>query len=274
MNKQIRSFWHDPIVHFFVIAVVLLAGHALYQTAFRDDIVLTQDALDAMVLADAKESKRYPSYVTSKALVAHYLETEILYQEALKRDMLADPDVKAFLAQKLRTELEPIERQLTETELRTLYAQASEQHQYPAKIAFEHVSFAPDSTRIPARLVARLNDGADPRQFGEQIQMANPIPATFKPQLDRVLGEQASDKVFQLSSGQWHGPINSPKGIHYIRVLQKTEAQAVPFEALRNTLQSNWAEQQKQQAIDNAVTEMSKHYRIRLPADYKDLLPQ
>lgn len=273
MSKKNINILRDPIVHFFVLALVLLAGHACWQSMFSHDISLEQEALDAMLLAERKETKKALSFADSKALVKHHIETEILFLEAIERGMLDEPVVKEFLAQQLRSELAPVLPKLSEQKLKALYNQDSDSHQYPAKISFEHVSFAHNEKRIPARLVEQLNSGADPLLFDNRMAMASPIPLSFKPQIDRLLGQETSTKVFELAAGVWHGPISSEKGIHYIRVLNKVEAEHIPFETLKPTLESNWQDQQKQLAVAQAVAELASKYRISLPDDYKDLIP-
>lgn len=266
-----RALLREPLLHFFAAAALILGAHALYQSHFQTVIRVDKTAIDDLILADRFEQKRETSAAEQRQLLRRHIENEVLYREALKRDMLASQAVKTLLIQQLRTQLEPVIAEPTEAQLRELYNKTAQQYQLPSQLSFVHVSYSREEG-VPEGLLSKLQGGDTPSQYGESIRLANPLPLTYQTQLKRILGEEASTEIFNHALGEWFGPIRSQRGIHFIYILEKVGAQTMPFNVVRNTLKANWINAQKRKQVDAELAEIMARYRIVVPDDYQDVL--
>ncbi|MDQ8207421.1 peptidylprolyl isomerase [Coraliomargarita sp. SDUM461003] len=263
----------EPVVHFALIAFVMLGVHSIYQSFSKPEIVLTEAQVEQMKVAAEKETLETGNQIETAQLVRTYIEDQILLEEALRRDLTESSQVKELLVELIRNELKPVLREPSDEELIELRQTTPEEYRFPPRLSFEHVSYRKDSTAIPDNLLAQLNSGKTPSGLGDPIRLANPLPLTYKPQLDRLLGEAVSDSLFELELGQWQGPYLTDRGTHFVRIIEKIGPMDMPFEQVRRTLQSNWESAQQQAAVDAAIHELAKPYLIEVPAPYVDVVP-
>ncbi len=273
MKKLIDYCAHEPIVHFLIFGLVLLGGYLAYRSHILQRIEIDQAAIDSLVLGTDKEKRLTGLDADAAGIVRKTVEDEILYREALKRGMTESLPVRELMIQMLRRELEPVVPEPTDDQLRALRKESAGSYRFPPRISFEHVSYPGNFSQVPSDLLDRLNNGEDPKLFGRRIQLANPLPLTYKPHLDNVLGKGASDFLFRFKPGQWYGPVKSLRGIHFVRILSKSGAKDMPFAQVRETLKSNWEREQKLKAVNAAVRRMASAYRIIVPKAYEGALP-
>ncbi|MFC7336739.1 peptidyl-prolyl cis-trans isomerase [Haloferula chungangensis] len=261
------------MVHFFLIAAVLLSVSALVRSRTKPLISLDESEVEALVIEVEKDRTRPETEAEPEQLVRSYLRDEVLYREALDRGLTDRDEVREVLIHVLKSELTPVLREPSDEELLALRKENSEEFLYPPKISFEHVSYSVGSKSVPENLLSQLKQGEDPAGHGERVALANPLPPTYKAQLDRVLGVEASEWVFSLPVGEWSGPVESRKGVHFIRVIEKESQQEIPFDRVRDTLRSNWAQQRIDETLDDSVREMANGYRFEVPDSYQKWVP-
>jgi hypothetical protein len=272
-SKLLQFCIHEPVVHFVLIGLLLLGVHAVYQSSVKPQIVVTEADIEAMTIAAEVESLHAEVSVDSNELVRRYVEDQILLGEALRRGMTESSQVKALLVELMRNELKPVLREPSDEELLELRDASPEEYRFPPRLSFEHVSYRKDSTAIPDDILAQLNSGKNPVGLGESVRLANPLPLTYRPQLDRLLGPAVSEELFGLEPGKWSGPYVTDRGTHYIRILKVVAPMDMPFEQVRRTLKSNWEASRQQEAVDAAIGEFAQPYEIIVPSAYETLIP-
>ena len=83
-GSWIRSLLREPLLHFTMVAALLVAGHRIYSTHARPEVKVSPEWVDSLARDFKLKAGRAPND-TERANLAHgWLENEILAREALK----------------------------------------------------------------------------------------------------------------------------------------------------------------------------------------------
>ena len=134
----------------------------------------------------------------------------------------------------------------------------------PSQASFQHVSFR-DRTEVPHGLLKRLRAGEAPPASSPGIRLANPLPPTYRPQLEQIFGKDVADSIFTLPLNEWQGPFTSPRGVHFVLITAREPEKPIPFAEIRGMLEAKWIEQRENEAIAEEARKISEEYTIVLP---------
>jgi len=255
----------EPLVHFLAAAIALVGIKGCHDARARPVLELSRDQLLSLAQQFEQRTGRSPSQEDWRTTANILLEEEILFREAQARGLVADNRVRALLIEMMRTSLNPALAEPTDEVLRGVMTRLPEDARtLPAQISFEHVSFA-SADLVPADALDRLRKNESVTVTGEPVRLSNPFPLTFRPQMERFLGEPFAAKVFALPAGEWHGPIASLRGVHFVRVQQRIDGAEMPIEQLRPILRAQWLRERRDEAVFAEVERLRARYRIVIP---------
>ncbi|MFD0892294.1 peptidyl-prolyl cis-trans isomerase [Luteolibacter ambystomatis] len=256
------SFLKEPLLHFLLAAALLLVAWHFFA---RPEVKVSPQLISGIVKDYEGSLGRPATPEEVKKITDEYVENEILYREALRTGLIQDNRVRGLLIQTMRTSLRPIVPPPTEADLVALRNQTPQIYRYPAKVSFEHVSFA-DEKSIPEGLLEKLRSGTPPQGLGDPaVRLANPLPPTFRTQLDHLFGAAFTDTLIKCEKGVWSGLFPSNRGVHFVKVLSSEPEQDMPMAELRPTLTGKWTGLKEAEIISQKVEEMKKSYRVVLP---------
>lgn len=260
-----RSLGQSPLLGFTVVGLVLAVVHWQWQERRKPEIELTAEAVTALELHYQRLSGVLPDEEARALLLNQEVEEEVLYRESVRAGNVEDPRVKALLASILRESLEPVLADPSEEELRAFREEDPSAYQFPAEAAFEHVSFRAPA-EVPERALARLRAG-EVVAGDAALKLANPLPRTFAPQLEKMFGPEFFADIERCEVGSWEGPFDSVLGVHFVRVTDYREAREMDFERVKSALTSQWRKKTRAEAVSARVEEMKGSYRIILPEE-------
>lgn len=262
VRRGVTAFLREPLLHFLVVAVLLLAAWHCFA---RPEVKVSPQLLSGMRKEYEASVGRTATPQEVAKIADEYLESEILYREAIRTGLMQDNRVRGLLIHTMRTSMRPIVPPPTEEELVAFRNLTPEIYRYPAKVSFEHVSFA-DAQAIPAGLLEKLRSGATPQGLGDPaVRLANPLPPTFRPQLDHLFGDAFTQTLMHCEKGVWAGPYVSKRGVHFVRVISMEAEKDMPLSELRPTLIGKWTGVKEAEGISRKVQEIKKSYRVILP---------
>lgn len=255
----------EPLFHFITIAGLLLLANGLWSHFAKPEIIISTAAVEARARDWQATSGIAP---TNKQLadIARELATEeVLFRESLKREMAMDNRVRSSLVTMMRSALKPPVTPPTDEQLKEIRANSPKENiMLPAQVGFENVTFTSEAD-VPTDLLKKLREGGPIPTSTAAVKLANPLPPTYRPQLDRLLGTEFCDTVFTMPLHQWHGPVRSTRGVHFIRVTSRDAERPIPFDEIRGMLQAKWIEQRENETITAEAVKLAQHYRIVLP---------
>jgi len=260
--SKITSFLRrEPLAHFVLAAAVLIT---LHHCLVRPAIEVSPQLANGLRKEYETRWNRKATDADMTRLIGDYIEDEVLFREALKTGLVNDNRVRALLVATMRSSLRPMLVPPTDADLEKLRSESPETYRFPAKIGFEHVSFT-DEKNIPVGLLEKLRSGASTAGLGDAVSLANPLPPTFQPQLDRIFGPEFTKSLLLCKKDVWNGPIKSERGVHFIRITTLDSPKDIPLDETRTTLASQWNTVKENAAIADKARELRKSYRVVLP---------
>ncbi len=255
----------EPLIHFLLIALLLFLADGMLNGDRREEIRVDSDTLDFLVKKRSEMLLRELSEEERKELLEGYIDDEVLVREAYERGLDKGGRMRRQLVMKMRTLLAEEPPEPTEVDLRAYYEAHAERYGLPERVSFQHLFFIADDGISPD-LAERLKVQADP----PDVSVLDPILGRFPKQrsereLRSYLGEDAATALFAIVDEQWHGPIPSARGIHFVRVTERLPAQQPDFETIAAYLVEDWQLSRQKAAMADKVAEFRGKYRIFTP---------
>ena len=92
----------EPIVHFFIIAVIIFALYTITQAGNENLLEIDQREIDARIFMQELSRGEELSAEQRDLVTAYYIEEQILVREALAMELDNDERIHDILAQKMR----------------------------------------------------------------------------------------------------------------------------------------------------------------------------
>jgi len=271
---RIRQLLGEPMLHFLLIGVALFAA---YRWMSPDDsggrrIVITQGVVDHLVTQHVAAKGRGPSSTELNHLIESYLRDEILYREGVRLGLDRDDIVvKRRVRQKLEVivEEDASTRAPTDADLSAFLTANQARFVQPAILTFEQVflgqpSSGPEVGRAVAVAREGLQRGVDPEKVGKPTLLPHRMTLTPADLVARDFGAGFATALEKLPVGEWAGPIDSSFGAHYVRVSDRTPAQAPQLAAVRDHVVREWEHERRERARNEAYTKMRGEYQVSI----------
>jgi hypothetical protein len=271
------SFWREPLLHFLLAGAALFALYGLLNRGESDaprEIVVTEARVAALAENFTKTWMRPPSAEELTGLVEDYVREEIYYREALAIGL--DPD-DTVVRRRLRQKMEFISEELattepTDAELQAYLDAHREKFVEPSATTFEQVYFSTerrgDAARPAAeRLLAALQSGraeADPAAAGDSTLLPFSMEDASPQQVAGTFGDQFVAQLEEAPPGQWSGPLQSPYGLHLVRVLERTDGALPTLDRIRPLVVREWQAEQTRRVSDEFYRALRDRYDVRV----------
>ncbi|MBK1814209.1 peptidyl-prolyl cis-trans isomerase [Luteolibacter yonseiensis] len=255
----------EPLFHFLAVAAMILAADGMWSRFRKPEIIVSAAAVESRAREWQATSGIAPTAGQRSQIARDLATEEVLFRESLKREMATDNRVRSSLVGMMRSALKPPVTPPTDEELKEVLSNSPKENiMLPAQIGFESVTYTNDAD-VPPDLLKKLRDGAPVPASTAAVKLANPLPPTYRPQLDRLLGTAFCDAVFTLPLHQWQGPIRSTRGVHFVRVTTREVERPIPFAEIRGMLEAKWIEGRENETIAVEAAKLAQNYRIVLP---------
>ncbi len=180
--------------------------------------------------------------------------------------------VRRILVQKMRLLASRAgERDASDEELRTFYAQHQADYQQLDRITLWHVFLrsgrdASDATRRAAQILADLQSSPegpeDAVRRGDSFPLPPHLALQARPQLEKLFGVAFADEVARLDPGSWRGPVASSYGVHLVWV-EAREPGGVPLLAsVRGRVLERWREARRARRLADLMRELRARYPL------------
>lgn len=253
------DWWREPLVHFVVVGVVVLAVGALRDApeegeAFDDTIVVSEGIVDDLERQLRTELRQDPTDEELEQAVVSWVDDEVLVREARRLGLdIGDMAVRRRLAEKMAlVAAATVISEPTEADLRRLFEQTPEAWRIPAEVT---VSMLDAADEAEARSLAERVAGAD------ELSGSTAVSGRTPEGLAEVFGEAFAEEVFALSVGTV-APVRSTLGWHVLRVDSRRDARTLTFDEARDRVLVHWQGQQQERARREAAAQLRGKYRI------------
>jgi hypothetical protein len=271
---KIRALLREPLVHFLLLGAVLLAVFGARDgRAPSDRQRISVGAAQIARLSDMFERtwRRPPTPQETKGLIEDFLREEIFYREALAMGFDRDDTV---IRRRLRQKMEFVgedlaaQAQPSDEELAELLARRAESFRTPPSISFEQVFVSgarrgADAPREAERVLASLKRGeADLTMIGDTSLLDTTYDHLTPDGIAGTFGESFARAVFDLTFGQWSGPVHSTYGLHLVRVHAREHGRLPAIDEIRELLVRERQAEKRRESVETLYRTLRDRYEI------------
>lgn len=259
-TQRISSLLHEPTLHFFVLASVLLVGQKLIVGDPRT-IEITP-AIKADILRRYQDQLNRPlTSAEAAAFVETWKTNEALYREALRQGLdRDDATVRSVLISKMRARigLQVRTPEPTEAELQQYLEQHRDEFETPLMYEHEYVVFpkGPGAQEKRAEYELQLQKGATPASLGLRSTAAN----VNHQRIEKEFGPDVAEKIIHLAPAQWH-ELETPDRLLLVKLIRIRGGLPKP-ETLHARLVAACKGAMQQKAEAKATQALTERYRF------------
>ncbi|MEP3225314.1 MAG: peptidylprolyl isomerase [Parasphingorhabdus sp.] len=264
----------EPLVHF-LIGALLIFGFFWATGSNRDpadyDIAIGKTDIERLETAWIQNFRRLPTDAELASLIDQEIKEEIYYREALRLGLdRDDPVVRRRLFTKMRflDNREISNAEPSDTVLQKWLDNHAEKYSQSARYSFEQIYLGQDpdfgkqsATTILEKLKKSPESGEKWRQ---PLSLARAVRKAENAAIERQFGEIFSAQLNAVPMDQWHGPIQSGFGLHFVKISEKLPGAAPALEDVRQTVLNDWRAAQKAAQEEDAFQAYRKDYSVTI----------
>ncbi len=257
----------EPLVHFVALAALLFAVHYVWSLTQKERIVVDQQTADFLIKQREDLELRKLTPEQRQQTIDGYIEDEILYREAYKRGLDKEARMRRNLILKMRGLALGEIKTPTEEQLKAYFEANRAKYRRPATLSLDHVSYR-DPLKVSDGLLAQLQAGQDHKALGDSMPgLGRSLPNMSARELSGLLGPKTARSILALTDDQWHGPFESARGAHFVRVVERTPPRDARYDEVKSFLAQDWALAQSRVAIEKEVETLRGNYEIVVEAE-------
>lgn len=250
---MIRRILAEPLLHFALIAVVLFLGYGwLNPDSGDNEIVVSKGRVEQMRSRFNSVWQREPTAEEQDILVRTYVLDEIYSREA--RALGLDKD-DAIVRKRLRQKMEFMLQDMaaieppTDEQLATFFSNNAERYRTPSVYSFTQVFLSTDRSMGELGLLleqagSAIAEGQAPT--GDSGFFPAELEEMADWEVSRQFGEQFLVALSESPVGDWHGPVRSGYGVHFLYVKQRAPGVVPELGEVRSRVVSDWQRERNQ----------------------------
>ncbi len=275
MLSTLRAILREPLLHFLVAGAGVFLLYGIFSgpgDESNNEISVSVGRVEHLVSIFLKTRQRLPTQEELAGLIEDYLVEEFLYREAiaigLDRD---DTIVRRRMRQKMDFLLDDLATiEPTDEELQQYLSEQPERFRRDARFSFDHFYVADGDAAVATSILDQLRAGklTDESAAVRSGLLPDRIDDLSETQISALLGSTFTQQLMQLEPGDWAGPIESPYGVHLVRIDQIVESIVPPLAAIRRDVRREWLVDRRKTSRDAMIDELRSKYRITIE-DYE-----
>ena len=234
------------------------------------DIIVTRGQIEHMASLFEKTRQRAPTSEEVAGLIDNYVVEEVMYREAKKIQLDQDDTI---VRRRMRQKMEFLLDDLSTTEpsdkdLQTFLDNNPVRFRRDDSISFEQVYLSEGNQEQAMALLARLQ--SDDFSAGNTGVGSGLLPDSFDDasatRIRSVVGEEFTDEIFRRKVGPWQGPIESPFGLHLVRIEQITRGEVPALEDIRAVVRREWQSDARNASRKELIAQLRANYIVQIEA--------
>lgn len=255
-----RRVLKDPLFAFLLAGVAIFGGYAAIEAGRSVPIRFTAEAEQAMVEEFEALAGRKATPEDRARMKKEYLTEDLLFREALDRNMhLTDGETRKRLVDKVRYLIAGAPAEPREEQLVDYYSSHLDRYRGEARTSFEQMFRSQKPADAPA-LLARLNAGEAIQ--ADDFWLGRSFPQYGDSMVRGIFAQPFVDALRTAPEGRWIGPIQSPRGWHFVRKTEALPAARIPYAQIRDQVRQDYMMAETSSAIDSAVVRLKEKFDV------------
>lgn len=270
MFESIRAVMREPLLHFLLggVGLFLLFNYVSDSESIDDDqIVVTSGQIEHLTTLFVKTRQRTPTDVELRGLIDNYVLEEVLYREALAMGLEQDDTI---IRRRLRQKIEFLLDDFTlvepaDEDLQQFLDKDPDRFRLDARISFTQVYLQEESRASAGATLATLQNGlSDPSQLSDSHLIAYQFDDVSEAVISAQFGGTFTTALFELGIGEWTGPIESPFGLHLVRIEQIVPGVVPALADIRAEVEREWLVDFRASAQQAIIDQMKLKYTVTI----------
>ena len=276
-NQKSLRFLREPLIHFFVLGLVVFGLHAVLDrkpVTIVDDPYLVEVSsadIEWMWTLLNKKMGREPTRQDLRDQVNQLIREQILSREAVAMGFdEGDIVVRRRLVQKMEFLFKDLSAvtEPTEDDLRNYYAKNRTKYEMPPQVTCSQVYFSIDSRGVDgAKQAAQAltKEGPDPSKastLGDASILSPKCAQCSTREIINQFGTDFAKAVKNLEPGSWYGPIRSTYGFHAVYIYAHQEAILPKLENIIDRVRNDWMFENQEENERRVYKEIRSRYRV------------
>ncbi|TLU67120.1 peptidyl-prolyl cis-trans isomerase [Thalassotalea litorea] len=260
----------EPLTHFFLLAALIVLVAKEEPQVGPQHILVSAGRIDQLSNDFARRNERQPTQEELEIAVESFALNQVYLHQARKLGLnINDRVIDRRLRQKMEYLLDEMAILSTpdEQQLSLFYHQNIERYQTSATISFAQVYISNDRpeaefTQLLATQQSRIKQGQIPT--GDHILLPENYQDAPLDYIGKEFGLYFSQQLAKLPLEQWHGPITSSYGQHFVRLVQRQPKAPIPLANIKRKVILDWQYQQAQIFKQSYEQTMLQEYEIEV----------
>lgn len=191
-----------------------------------------------------------------------------------------DVVIRRHLIQSMRLLLEEIipEEFPKEADIKVYYTRNADKFLQPFRLSLSHVYLSEErrgyfltaeASRVLEELTVETVETEVAPYRGDPFMYGYHFINRSLHDLARIFGEDFTQKVTNLETGVWCGPIKSCYGLHLVWIHEKRSPRPAPFESVRGRVVHQLIVERKKQRLECALQHLRDVYEVRVEQEVK-----
>jgi peptidyl-prolyl cis-trans isomerase C len=264
LRERVTQVLREPLVHFLAAGLLIFIITGRGDDGIDKTITVTEDQVTQLARGWEQSWKRPPTAREIDGLIQDHVKDEVYYREALRLGLDDnDPIVRRRMRSKLEFLSDADADAPSEAELEAWLSKTSARYVTDPVFDVDQIFLGQNAAQMDA-LLAQLRGGADPATLGETISLPRTLTATPKTEIARQFGDDFAASLSTHPLGTWSGPAESGFGVHLVRVRKMTAAKRPALADVRQSVENDWRNANRQQREADAFRAMVDRYDVKI----------
>ncbi|MEL7450508.1 MAG: peptidylprolyl isomerase [Pseudomonadota bacterium] len=264
----------EPLLHFFVLGAIVFALYGwVNRDASNDENEIVVDAGRAALLRSQFERTRQrpPTPEEQAGLLEGWVRQEVLYREGVALGMDEDDSViRRRVAQKMMFMAEAMaDASPTDEELQAWLDANPDRYRLDARFTLRQVFVDPERhgdelDAVVTSLRTALND-RDANAAGDTTLLPDGMAGKTLSDIARIFGVSFAQALGDLAVGEWHGPVDSTYGLHFVWIEEASPGRTATLDEVRANVERDLLAERTRTAADRLYEALLEKYTVRYP---------
>jgi PPIC-type PPIASE domain len=276
-SSLMQNLVREPLAHFLLLGALIFGAFKFIsrETSEPGKILITQGRIESLETAFSRTWRRPPTATELGGLIRDYVREEVFAREAVALGLDKDDTIiRRRLRQKLEFVSEDVAAQAepTEEQLRAYLQTHPDTFRGDRRFTFSQVYLDPqrrganlrrDAAHVLAKL-GRSGSKVDPARLGDSLMLENEFKALPASEVMKQFGEKFAASLGEMTTGQWHGPIESGFGMHLVLVSERTAGSLPALEDVRAAVRREWTNARRMEANEKFYQTLLQRYTVTI----------
>jgi PPIC-type PPIASE domain len=276
-SSLVKNLVREPLLHFLLLGALIFVAFKFIvrETSEPGRILITQGRIDSLETAFSRTWRRPPSASELEGLIRDYVREEVFAREAVALGLDKDDTI---IRRRLRQKLEFISEDVaayadpSDGQLQAYLKEHPDTFRGDRRFSFSQVYLDPQRrrgnlSRDAAQVLAQLGrpgSKVDPAALGDSLLLENEFKALPASEVVKQFGEKFAASLGEMTTGQWHGPIESGFGVHLVFLSERTDGSLPSLKDVHAAVRREWTNARRMEANEKFYQTLLQRYIVTI----------